>query len=62
MISGTSFLLMNRVNYINNLQDFIKLENLLNDENMKFEKTKKDNICLEIIELNESETSCERTK
>jgi len=29
---------------------------------MKFEKTKKDNIGLEIMELNESETSCERTK
>lgn len=62
MISATSFLYMNRVNIFYNNQDFIQLENILNDENMKLEKAKKDKIGLEIFELNESETSCERTK
>lgn len=62
MISGTSFLYMNRVINFNNIQDFIQLENILNDESLKLEKAKKDNMGLEILELNESETSCERTK
>jgi hypothetical protein len=36
------------------------LENILNDENAKNEKNKNDYLGLEILELNESETSCEK--
>lgn len=63
MISATSFLYMNRVIIISyKFQDFVELENLLNGEYPKFEKVRKENLGLEVLELNESETSCEKAK
>lgn len=63
MISGNSFLYMNRVSHILFIfQDFIELENILNDENNKNQKKKNDNLGLEILELIESDTSCEKPK